>query len=483
LVSLTPLTGMRSLSLIEKIFQVMEVSFGQLPPREKVVDVRALSARLASFVAAHPSGSAAIVFAIFAKATLSILSPLSEDFLTAGVFVAETDPMTILKGNGPYVLWMLLVRGMYSIWRILPVDHPSVESMVGFWYFIPSLSSNLLIFVLKLPLLVFDVLCGYAIYRLCLTYTGSHSTSFAALGLWLTNPYMTLVTEMFGAYDVIVVFFLLTSVSLFVEGRVLFSGFWLVIASALKPYPILLLPAFLFALLRSGKLKESVRLVSLVGLFGLVATGLLASVSSVVRVMEMFSYYFEKGGVFFQSFVLTSEASEFITMKTSLTFVLLTLYLALMCGLWRANVTSVLDSALALCLIFLVFSFWHPQMFVWVLPFITLEYAVNKTSKIFPISLVLTAFMFEFVHFSFYFASHGHSFMFIPNYTSQLLELSKSIQGLHKSHSAAITANIARSLFSGICIYYLTRIFLRNIDPSRLRTLGAVGRPSRLVES
>ena len=427
------------------------------------------SSRLGLFIRVHRYGSALLALLIGAKATLMVLSPLSEDFLTTGVLAAEIDAMTILKGDGAYVLWMLLVRAMYCAWRIVPIAHPLVESMTGFWYFVPSLSSNLLIFMLKLPLLIFDIMCGYVVSRLCLSHTASRHLAYVAFMLWMVNPYLTIVTEMFGAYDVIVVFFLLVSIFLFDRKKVCLSAVLLAVSAAFKPYSLLLFPAFTLSLVRGGRARQAAKFTGVLALLGLVGPVLfIASGATPQAIADLFSYYFVKGGTFFQSFVLRSETSEFLKMAMSLTFTLLTVCLAFMYGLWKISSENLLDSSFALCLTFLVFSFWHPQMLIWTIPFITLDYCINRTSKIYPTVFFLTAFAFEFVYFSFYFTSHGHSFMFIPNYTAQISELSRSTRSLYESNSALIIANIARSVFSGVCIYYLVRIFLRNIDLSRI---------------
>jgi len=426
-------------------------------------------ASLSSFITNHPKFTTSVLFVLIAKAAISIFTPLSEDFLTTGVLVAPASIWAILKTDGPYLLWILLVKGTYTIWQILPVNHPPAESMVGFWYFFPSLSSQLLIFMLKLPLLVFDGLCALTIYKIASWYGSSQERSLIASMLWLVNPYATLITEMFGAYDVIVVFFFLLSILCFLKERFLQCAIALTVSICFKPYPLIVLPIFLIILMRQKGLKGVIKfaLTTLI----LTTAAILAVTIYAWRIgslIDLFSYYSQKGSAYFIGFILESYTSRIgwtVPIQIGATIVFAVIYIFLMIEFWGQEKRSILDALLGLCLIIFAFSYWHPQLLLWILPLITLDYILNKTARPYPLIFVSTAFLFELIYFSFYFTSHGNSLFFIPNYTQELTGLSNLIYPLYKTPywigSPAITL---RSVFVSVCLYYLIKILIRNIN-------------------
>ena len=410
---------------------------------------------------------------MIAKVVLAIFTPLSEDFLNSALLIGPLDLWAIVKTDGAYLLWMLTAKGIYTVWQLLPLDHPAMESIAGFWYFIPSLSSQVLILLLKLPLIIFDGLCAFAIYKIGFWYTGSSDKSLTASALWLLNPYVTITSEMLGNYDVIVVFFFLMSIFYFLKGRYIQAGVTLMVSTTLKPYPILLLPTFIIILVRQKEVKGALKLGVTVMLF---AVGILIPLISIAptrsHLAGLFYYYFEKGSAFFIGFFLESYATKtsFLHVQIGLTIVFSTLYIFIMSEFWQTGKKSILDAILGFCLIIFAFSFWHPQLLLWILPIITLDCLLNRTPKPYPILFTLTAFIFELIYFSFYFASHGHGFFFIPNYNPELLTLSKSILDLYKTPFwIGPIAIIARSIFMSICLFYLVRIILRNTRFNTLR--------------
>ncbi len=428
--------------------------------------MRTLFTRALSFIDEHPKLSLVFLCVMIAKVVLAIFTPLSEDFLNSALFIGPLDLWALVKADGAYFLWMLMEKGIYTVWQLLPLDHPPMQSIAGFWYFIPSLSSQVLILLLKLPLIIFDGLCAFAIYKIAFWYTGSSNRSLTASALWLLNPYVTITSEMFGNYDVIVVFFFLMSIFYFLKGRYILTGATLMVSTFLKPYPILLLPIFIIVLGKQKEVKGALKFGATVILFAVgILIPLLSRTSALKPLAGLLDYYFEKGSTFFIGFFLETYATKtsYIHVQIGLTIVLCVLYIFVMSEFWQTGKKSILDAILGFCLIIFGLSFWHPQLLLWILPIITLDYLLNRTPRPYPILFTLTAFLFELIYFSYYFASHGHSFFFIPDYNTRLFELSQLILGLYKAPLwIGPIAIMARSIFMSICIFYVIRILLRN---------------------
>ena len=135
--------------------------------------------------------------------------------------------------------------------------------------------------------------------------------------------------------------------------------------------------------------------------------------------------------------------------------------------MWKKNKEE--ECLPRLCLIIFAFSYWHPQLLLWILPLITLDYVLNRTAKPYPLLFVSTAFLFELIFFSFYFTSYGNSLFFIPNYTPELTGASRLIYPLYKTADwIGPLAIFLRSAFVSVCMFYLIKIFLRNINLNKV---------------
>jgi hypothetical protein len=425
----------------------------------------------------HPKLSNFLLWLITIKVIISIFTPLSEDFLTTGIFIAPKSFCSIVSEDGPYLIWMLMVKGMYEVWRILPIEHPPIKSMIGFWYFVPSLSSHTLILILKFPLILFDILCAILLYKIALSFTCSFQKLMLASILWLGNPYILLITEMFGAYDVIIVFFILLSIYYITMNRISLSAISLALSAILKPYPILFFPLYLIWFIKGGKRKGAINfsITFIAVILFAIAPFILLGRSSIINLVD---YYIKKGFTFFSGFILrlyVSEVGGWLNLQASLTFIFLFLHLLIYWGLWKSdnNGRGLLDSLLAFCIIIFAFSFWHPQLLLWIMPFLIFDCILHKRGIKHLILFVTLAFSFEFIYFSFYFTSHGNSLFFIPNYNFFLMKVSKILWHFYE-YPLLIgpIATIIRSLFIAISMLYLIKLNIQNIDfEALLKTL------------
>lgn len=432
-----------------------------------LVDVfKSYWSRIVSFFDVHPVLSVLLVWILVAKVVLSILTPLSADFLLTGP-ISSSNGIAWAIGTGNFgILWIILEAAIYHVWLLLPVTHP--PHMMGLWYFFPSFSSFLLVFMYKLPLIVIDFLTAFLLYRIAALYGASHVHAVEVAFLWLANPYVTLMSEMWGAYDIIAQFFVLLSVLLLLKGRATTSALSLVMGIALKLYPIILLPVFALFLLKEDRRNFArflaTALLSLLILVG----GLIANSSFLLR---FWNYFFD------QAFFLRGSGFEeylpaYFAVGATLIVSIVYLYISYV----RDNVRFLVDSILGLFLVVFALTFWHPQFFVWVLPFVTLHYVLRRPNPVYPILLIGSAFAYVLVRFSYYFSSYGTSVFFIPNYNSQLQAVSDSIYNFFAANWNGPLVIVLRLVFLGLCVYYvLTLPQLKQGGFLRPRSRSSIG--------
>lgn len=186
-------------------------------------------------------GTFVVLFSICLKGIIMTATPLTLD-LTYQVLQASSGAAW---SPNPYVSFLQLTIKM---WLLLPVDHPSLPSAWSLGTFQPSIGLYLLVFMVKSPLLLIDILTGFLIYTVI---RGEGLASNAAqLGFyaWILNPYVLFVNEMWAAVDLLPTFLLLVSLACLRGGRILQGSLAYAIAVAVKLYPIVLLPLFPFVI-------------------------------------------------------------------------------------------------------------------------------------------------------------------------------------------------------------------------------------------
>jgi hypothetical protein len=429
---------------------------------------------LVSFIDRHPRASILTLWIFIMKAVISILTPLSYDFMTTGVLVVAGSISAIISNNAPYVIWMIILKGLYIFWQYLPIAHPSINSMIGYWYFFPTFASQLLIFMMKSPLTFFDFLCGVLTYKILFLITNSEDRSIVGMCLWFLNPYVTLATEMVGQYDVMVAFFLLASLFYFLSGKAIVSSTCLTVSIFLKLYTLLLLPVFIIISLKQKVSNGALKFVSTFALISFSASVFIALAGwSFANFKTLGLYYLSKGFSFFTGITLELRSLGLALpfpvwtpiQIVGLTVIFLALYLFVMLDFWREEGDRILDAVFGFTLIIFAFSFWHSQYLMWVLPFLSIDYVLNRTRWIYPTLFVGTAFISELIYFSYNFSTFGHSLFFVPNYYESFQIVSNLIFHLYENPVwTDMVATFFKSIFVGVCIFYLLRIMLRNVD-------------------
>jgi len=420
----------------------------------------------------HESSKIYLYFtaAFIAKIFLSAMTPLSSDFL-ANVSFTEFSWRNVLA-SGFYAPWYGVMKSITSLWALLPMEHPSLNSSIGFWYVTPNVSIMTLLMMQKAPLLIFDAATALVIGRIVATHRSPHLAQQAVL-LWLINPYVTLTTEMFGTWDIVSAFFLLVAVWMFAKGRFLESGVSLGLGIAAKMYPLLALPIFLMFLTRE-KVKSTLRFaVGTLGTYSIVgALPMILGAGHRGSVETLAELAYVGGNVW--GYTLNSTAVY--TVGISVLVVASILFTLGFFVLWEPRRTSILEAVLCLYLLVFAFSYWETQFLLNLLPLLTIYYFVAERRNPPFFAYVSSALAFVLLDFGYYYASWGHSFFFIPNYNQVFQHYSNLLLFIRQwpiggGDVSTLLTSPVRSIFVAVSLYYSAWIFLRNTDKQLLRRI------------
>lgn len=143
------------------------------------------------------------------KFLLAAATPLGFDYVLYMLDVVTWAPAV------SYSPWIILVRGIYSFWLWLPVQHGDLLAamkapaeflvIADLHRLVPSF--YLLSALVKTPLVLSDLSLAVVIWRLTLILTDSRVAARSAAVLWLSNPLVSFFVEMWGSIDVILVTF------------------------------------------------------------------------------------------------------------------------------------------------------------------------------------------------------------------------------------------------------------------------------------
>ncbi len=207
----------------------------------------------------------------------------------------------------------------------------------------PNLPYYLLI--LKLPYLLLDLGIGYLLFKL--------TSSRQILIYWLFNPVSFYLIYILGNFDVLPVFFTLFSLYLIPKNAHL-SFFVFGLAIALKLYPLLLLPFFLF--ISSKKIKN------------LVTNSIIAMLPLIISIIP-----FAANPAFWQSFFGSGLTQKIIEIKYLNIPIFPVLYLIILGYAFFSNKKNLSTQIFYLFLLFISLVNFHPQWLLWFFPFLLLQ--------------------------------------------------------------------------------------------------------------
>lgn len=401
------------------------------------------------FLRENPKFSAIIVAVMTMKFLLALITPMSHDFYYTVRLAAGDIPAII--GTGFYAPIYLTMKGLLELWFLLPVDHPNPS---GDWFYSLTPGSVTLTGIFKAPLLLFDILTAWMLYRTAHGVFGSSDAGKRCVLLWLLNPLTTLTIEMFGAWDAVASFFVLLSVYYFVLDRYVKSSLALSIGAVAKFFPLFLFPVPLALLGRHGRRVQASYLAPVIAIFGSLVAALVA-VGSAAYVGGIEKYLRLRGVARFLGAAVPLYAVGFLSLQIALA-VFLVLWLARRSE--QDGKQQIVYGNIAYLSIFFALTFWNPQYLLWILPLLALYHGSTTRDDLVYWLTTILAIIWSLIAFGFYFSTWGSSFLFIPADNAMLKDGSLFLNSLFDAYKSnglvTLFANIIRSMITGLFAFY-----------------------------
>jgi hypothetical protein len=401
-----------------------------------------------------------LFIALVLKLFLSAYSVWSYGFIS--IVKASTIEFSYKKAfHSP---WTYLFNALYNFWLFLPIDHPDLKPwLIHFEEFPNFFEAYLLILLLKAPMIFFDFLCGLFIYSL-ISKLSNERKAIIAMSFWLFNPYLTLIIEMDGALEIIPLAFMLISFIMLMDKKMLKSFLALTSGVALKLSPILASPvyAILIAKLKEGNTKKR-----LMGLIIAIIIGAIFYSSSLYFSKKDFlpSLLEYTPQTFYISEILLRPPVFTIGLSSFFSFILLLTLFEYWDWENKFSINQALEAMLCYFIVFLAFFNWYPSYLLLAIPFLTIDFSLNKHRRIYIILWFLFAFLFSITAFDY---NPSNSFFFIKTQDEWIVYTSSLLEWLANDRVMKLIAEpFFRSAFTGVSLFYAFEIILKNSSKIR----------------
>lgn len=308
--------------------------------------------------------------------------------------------------------------------------------MVNLSHFYSYPTLGLQLFLFKLPYLFIDIASAFLLAGLF----DDEKKKKMAFALWMFNPVTIYATFMMGQLDILPVFFTILSCYLIKRDKIYWGLFSLGIGGAYKMYPLLLIPpaAFLLGKTFWGKTK-----LLFVGLLPYVVTVAPYLGSKGFRAMVLFGPKETK--MLFMSWPVTAAEGIF-----PFVLFLIVIYLA---AYYLPKKLNVEFYFLSILLLLFSVTDYHPQWFLWLVPF--LIWALVKYS--FKYIEIVIAMLVTWLIITLLFEASLSYGLFVPIFHNLQNAPSLAVY-LGKLTDVFQFRSIIRSIFAGASVYYLYRL-------------------------
>ncbi|MEM2964633.1 MAG: glycosyltransferase 87 family protein [Candidatus Bathyarchaeia archaeon] len=403
----------------------------------------------------------ALILSALAVKTLCSATTFSVDFKNLSLMASFT--RMGIYFNGPYTFSGYLMNIFYRIWMWLPVEHVSPIKALEFTMSSPTPGVVGYILALKSPIILFDLLTGWVVYKSILELGGKRREAVFGLALWLFNPYLTLSIEMDGTIDVVSAFFLTLAMYLYLKRRDVFSGLSLAVGAFARFYPAVFLPFFLISTWRRGGWRRMTRVLAGFSA-GFVAAALpfIAKFQGrfIALLMELpvggnreFTWFF---GHFF-------TVNAFPETRIGVVAVIYTLLLIMLTKIRGDRPRVLIDATVILLVGFLAFSHWNRYYSIWVTPLVTLDYAASGKSGFKAYRAMFTLLFLGW----FLFGARWHvSSFFHIRYVPEILAPMRNavVEGWEWLSSGYLLETFSRAMLAAVSTIYMIYLCLRTLN-------------------
>lgn len=291
---------------------------------------------------------------------------------------------------------------------------------------------NVHLLLLKLPYLIFDLLCGFILFKL---FSEKRKANLA-FTLWLFNPLNLYSTYMMGQFDIIPTFFTVLSIYYANKFKLSLAALSLGIGIAFKLYPIfLLIPLVILGRNISEKIK--LLILSLIP-YSLIILPYLPSHN--FRSIALFASQSSKS---LYAAIPVSGGESIILFPTLLIlFYLIIFVYKSRDSLWKYY--------LIILLLFFIFTHYHPQWLIWITPFLIIDLVSYNFKNIWAVILIFGSFLGSL----FFFDSSLTINMFAPIYPL-LYKLADIWTLLHLRVDYNFARSILQTVFVGSALFLI----------------------------
>jgi len=266
----------------------------------------------------------------------------------------EGPDMNLLNALHAGFLWLIRPLIPYqSLWGGLQETSLAASEWLGF---INSTAVFRTLFLMKVPYLAFELLALWALLSLVEPAKTSRTTAF-----WMLNPVVIFSTYIFGRFDIIIVWLILSALLLAKRERPHLAVLTLGLAALIRVFPIILVLPFAFIL--KERWTDRLRLAAIGGvpLFASMAIGTSSVQFGIVR---------DFGGMQHLEYPL---AMKFFLYGQDNLYIFVFLYSLIIMYLYlhpRLGFENLKRFCFYVMLTFFATSFFHPHYLIWLVPFI-----------------------------------------------------------------------------------------------------------------
>lgn len=299
---------------------------------------------------------------------------------------------------------------------------------------------NLLLVLLKLPYLVFDIAIAYFLMAMF----KDRRDKVLVFSLWILNPVNLYATYMVGQFDVIPTFLTVAAIYFAQKEKysnLILSAVLLGLGAGFKIFPLLFIIPL--ALVKTN-LWERIKILT---------------VAIITYVLSAYPFIWSSGFRMTAALANQTTKSFYAQIPVSggesvILFLAIVIFVYLIFFFQKTLVENLWKRFFVMILIFFIFTHFHPQWFLWTMPFFVLDLVKNKLKHWLP----FTGLILVFIGMISFFDSGLSVGLFAPVNAALY-----NLPDLWKLSGLNVDVNVARSIlhtaFVGISMYYIYYYF------------------------
>lgn len=364
---------------------------------------------------------------------------------------------TVFAGNFGSDFQQMLTNVIHSIYLfIIKSIFPAINKLSPVllekdtWISWISFNSSYNVFttlaLFKILYLIFDVVCMFLILRL--SFDGEPENKLQVFKFWMFNPFVIFILYVFARHDIMGILATLVALLLAKKNRKYWAIIVLAFGIALRFFPIMILPLFIFYLART---KKDYIILSLIGVSGLAA-------------VELFSYFYFGRSVIFSllnaqhfDYILSSKLELVIHDRI---FIFVAVYIIIILSflhIKRKSFDILLNYGAIIYLAYVSLCYFHPQYMLWTVPFLIIIF-VRRKSLLYYHWIQFALLMVILI----YWGDLVTKYVFAPIDYKFFIYLTGPIPIINRFYDPAKFVNIFRSIFTGVSLWMIYLIYKDN---------------------